>query len=121
MYKEIEAILPKGATIEYESENIPYVIEHVYQPDIVITFRDGRKLYIEAKGNGRQFDQHARAKMIAVKKQHPDKDIRIIFMADGRIGGVKKRKRGGYYKQSEWAQRHGFLFSIKKVIEDWFK
>lgn len=121
VYKKIESMIPKGARIEYEPESFKYVIEHEYTPDIVITFKDGTKLYIEVKGNGRQFDQHVRSKMVAVKNQHPDKDIKIVFYADGRIGGVKKRKRGGYYKQSEWSKRHGYEFSIKEPKEEWFK
>jgi len=121
LYKQIEAMLPKGAVIEYEPEELEYVITAKYRPDFVITFKDGRKLYVEAKGNGRQFDQHTRQKMVAVKAQHPDKEIFVVFYADGRIGGVKKRKRGGYYKQSEWAARNGFEFSIKEFPEDKLK
>jgi hypothetical protein len=118
LYKEIEAKLPKGATIEYEPEELEYVIHAKYRPDFVITFRDGRKLYVEAKGNGRQCDQTTRAKKVAVKEQHPDKEIFIVFYADGRIGGVKKRKRGGYYKQSEWAERNKFKYSIRHIPDE---
>jgi Phage endonuclease I len=120
VFKKVEAILPKGATVEYEAESFEYIIKHTYTPDLVITFKDGTKMYIEVKGNGRQFDQNVRQKMVAVKQQHPDKDIKIVFYADGKIGGLKKRKRGGYYKQSEWASRNKFDFSIKDPKEEWF-
>jgi len=116
---EIRDMLPEGATIEYEVDKLPYIIEHNYNPDHTITFKSGRKLYIEMKGNGRSFDQHARSKMIAVKAQHPDKDIRIIFYANGVISGTKKRKRGGYFRQSEWADRNGFKYSIKNIDPSW--
>ena len=118
LYREIEAKLPKGATIEYETESFEYVTKHTYTPDFVIKFKDGRKLYIEAKGNGRQFDQNVRSKMVAVKDQHPDLDIFIVFYADGRIGGTRKRKSGDYYRQSEWAKRHKYPYSIKNLPKE---
>jgi predicted nuclease of restriction endonuclease-like RecB superfamily len=121
IYKKIESMLPKGATVEYEADKFEYITRHVYIPDFTITFKDGRKIYVEAKGNGRQFDQTVRSKMVAVKDQHPEETIFIVFYADGRIGGVKKRKRGGYYKQSEWASRNGYPFSIKEIPEELFQ
>lgn len=119
IYLKLLEILPKGATIEYEADKIPYVIEHVYIPDFTIQLRDGRKIFIETKGNGRQFDSSVRQKMVAVKDQNPESDIRMIFYADGRIGGSKRRKDGGYYRQSDWSKKNGFIFSIREVEEDW--
>ena len=121
MWLKLKEILPKGAKIEYEVDKIPYVIEHVYIPDFTITFKDGRKLYIETKGNGRQFDGHTRQKMVAVRDQNPEIDLRIIFFADGRIGGSKRRKDGNYYRQSDWGKKNNFLFAIREIVEDWFK
>lgn len=118
VYKALKNRLPRGATIEYETEKLKYVIEAEYTPDFVITFKDGTKLYIEAKGNGRQFDQNVRKKMIAIKDQHPDKDIRIIFYRDGKVGN--KRKDGSFYKQSDWAIKNGYKFSVTEIPSDWF-
>lgn len=120
MYNKLKDILPKGATIEYEADQIPYVTQHVYIPDFTITFRDGRKLFIETKGNGRQFQWDVRNKMVAVRDQNPELDIRIIFYADGRISGSKQRKSGEYFRQSDWAKKNRFLFTIREVIEEWF-
>lgn len=117
LFKQIQAKLPKGATIEYEPEVLDYTIHYTYRPDFVITFRDGRKLYIEAKGNGRQFDSSVKRKMVAVKEQHPDKDIRIVFYKDGKIG--PKRKDGSFLKQSDWAQKVKYDFSITDFPEEW--
>lgn len=119
IYKILKGMLPKGATIEYESEKLTYVIEATYTPDFVITFKDGRKLYIEAKGNGRQFDQFVKQKMIAVKDQHPDKDIRIVFYSDGKVGNT--RKDGTYMRQSDWASKNNYVFSIREIPKDWIK
>lgn len=117
VYQKLKSIVPKGAVIEYESEKLTYTITAEYTPDFVITFKDGSKLYIEVKGNGRQFDQNVKKKMIAVKEQHPDKDIRIVFYADGKIG--QTRKDGTFMRQSDWAKKNKYTFSIKDVPEDW--
>ena len=118
VYKALKNRLPRGATIEYETEKLKYVIEAEYTPDFVITFKDGTKLYVEAKGNGRQFDYSVQRKMRAVKDQHPDKDIRIVFYRDGKVGN--KRKDGSFTKQSDWANKNGYKYSISEIPEDWF-
>ena len=48
-------------------------------------------MYVEIKG---YFRQDAQRKMRAVKKQHPEKDIRFFSRADATIQGAKKRKDG---------------------------
>ena len=121
IWLKLKDILPKGASIENEVDKIPYVIEHVYIPDFTITLPDGRKLFIETKGNGRQFDGNVRQKMDAVRDQNPELDLRIIFFADGRIGGSKRRKSGEYYRQSDWAKKNRFIFTIRQAISDWFE
>lgn len=95
------------------------MIEGEYTPDFTITTKNGKTIYIEAKGNGRQFDQRTRQKMIAVKKQNPHADIRIVFYSDGKIG--PKRKDGSFRRQSDWAKAEGFLFSIRTIPEEWFE
>src|SRR5690606_12161179 len=114
----IKNLLPRGATVEYESERLPYSIISDYNPDFVITKHDGTKIYIEAKGNGRAFDAKVRQKMIAVKEQHPSCDIRILFYSDGKIG--PKRKDGSFRRQSDWAKQHGFVFAIRNLPKEWF-
>ena len=96
-----------------------YTIEHVYIPDFVLTKKDGTKIYIEAKGNGRQFDGTVRQKLIAVKNKYPELDLRIVFYSDGKIG--PKRKNGTFRRQSDWAQENKFKFSIGIIPEEWFK
>lgn len=111
-YKSTKTRLPKGAKVEYEVDTLPYTISHNYTPDLTITFKDGTILYIELKGLGRSFDAHARQKMVAVKAQHPEKDIRIIFSRDGRLMGMKMTA-------SQWAEKYGFKYSIKEIPEEW--
>ena len=113
LYKQIKQLLPRGAVVEYEPEKLTYTIEKEYTPDFVITFADDTKLYIEAKGNGRAFDHHVRQKMTAIKEQHPDKDIRISFYRDGQIGKTMR--------QSDWANKYGYVFSIGNVPKEWLQ
>lgn len=108
-----------GIDFGYESEKLPYVVEGQYIPDFIVKKADGTKLYIETKGNGRSFDHATRRKMIAVKKQNPELDIRIVFYSDGKIG--PKRKDGTHLKQSDWATKHGFIYAIRDIPESWLE
>lgn len=106
-----------GINFEYESEKLGYVVEGRYIPDFIITGKSSNKIYVETKGNGRSFDGASRRKLIAVKKQHPEKDIRIVFYSDGKIG--PKRKDGTFLRQSDWAVKHGFQYAIREIPDEW--
>lgn len=96
--------------VEYESEFIPFVLERRYNPDFVITRKDGSKLYIESKGYLRRDD---RSKLIAIRRQNPELDIRIIFQKNQLIKGTKSR-------YSDWADRHKYPYAIgTKVPKEW--
>lgn len=96
--------------IAYESEKLDYTIQRNYIPDFVITRSDGSKVYIEGKG---YFRPESRSKMIAVKKQHPEKDIRFIFQRNDKL-------RKSTTKYSDWADRHGFPWHIgEDVPKEW--
>ena len=92
----------RNCTFKYECEKIPYVLCRHYIPDFVITTATG-KIYIECKGYLRA--EH-KAKMVAVKKQHPEMDIRILFYA-GRPSNVR------------WAEKNGFKYAISKIPKEW--
>lgn len=121
-YIKIKELLPKELSVEYETIDLPYVIEHVYKPDfpIVYTKKDGTKLFLEYKGNGRAFNDAVRQKMIAVKKAYPEYDFCIVFHTDGKIGA--KRVDGSFRKQSDWAIKNGFKYCIGKdnIPKEWF-
>ena len=108
-----------GVKFEYEATKIPYTVSGTYLTDFDVITKNNRVLHIETKGNGRSFDGATRRKMIAVKKQHPELDIRIIFYSDGKIG--PKRKDGSFMKQSDWAMKNGFKYAIKEVPEEWLE
>ncbi len=103
----------------YESEKLKYVIESNYVPDFIINKHDGGKLYIETKGNGRSFDGRARQKLIAVKNQHPEIDLRIVFFSDGKFGAT--RKDGTRQTQCGWAAKNGFKCAVREIPESWLE
>lgn len=106
-------LLPRGATLEYESEVLSYIETKDYRPDFIITKKDGSKIYIESKGF---FPYPDRAKMVAVKASHPDLDIRIVFYRDN----PSQLGRGSKSRPSDWAIKNNFPFAIKEIPRDWF-
>lgn len=87
---------------KYESTKIPYVISGHYIPDFVISTPTGL-IYLETKG---YFRPEAKRKMVAVKKQHPELDIRIIFYSSSKTN-------------IRWALKHDFKFAFHQIPEDW--
>jgi len=113
VYKDLQALKGRSKLkISYESDKIPYYIERKYVPDFTVEFKDGRILYIEAKGWLRSED---RSKMIAVKRANPDLDIRILFQNDNKLN---KNSKSRY---SDWANKNGFPFAFKNIPEDWLQ
>lgn len=88
---------------EYESEHIAYFLARHYIPDFILYTPLG-KVYVECKGYLRP--EH-KAKMVAVKKQHPELDIRILFYSDNK-------------KNTRWADRNGFKYAIGEIPKEWF-
>ena len=87
---------------KYESEKILYILARHYIPDFVIITPTG-KIYVECKGYLRP--EH-KAKMIAVKKQHPEIDLRILFYASNK-------------KNIKWAEKNGFRYAVDKIPKEW--
>lgn len=88
---------------KYESEKIPYILARHYIPDFVVTTEKG-KIYIECKGYLRP--EH-KAKMVAVKRLHPEMDIRILFYSANK-------------KNFKWAERNGFTYAVHDIPKEWF-
>ena len=89
---------------DYECAVIPYILNRLYIPDFVVS-TPGGLLYIEAKGHLRRED---RAKLTAVKKQHPELDLRIVFYSKN-------------IKYIRWADKIGFKWAISNIPKDWLK
>lgn len=91
-------------SFKYEGEKIAYVLAGHYVPDFIIQTPTGL-LYIEAKGYLRP--EHKR-KMVAVKKQHPSLDIRILWYSYN-IRNIK------------WADKVGFKWAIETIPVEWLE
>ena len=61
-----------GVSYEYESSKVTYTIEHNYTPDFCLP----NYTYLEAKGYWAAAD---RRKILAVKKQNHEIDLRMVF------------------------------------------
>lgn len=98
-----------GLEYQYEPTKIPYRLEYNYIPDFYIPSKD---IYIEVKGYLRREDQ---AKLRAVKAQHPELDIRLVFIEADKKVPYSKSTHG------QWADRQGFPYADKEIPAEWFK
>lgn len=97
----------RGIKFGYESKQVPYILERTYNPDFELV---DYGFFIEAKG---LLDRDSKAKMLAVKRQHPELDIRFVFMqADKKIPGSKQT-------HGEWARKNGFIWANERIPEEW--
>lgn len=97
-----------GVDYEYESTKVPYVLKCNYTPDFVL--KNG--VMLEAKGHLSPDD---RRKMLAVKKQHPELDIRFVFQAP-----YNKIYKGSRTTYAKWAEKHGFPWThFKSIPDEW--
>lgn len=96
----------------YESLKIPYVVPEKlahYTPDFVL--KNG--IIIEAKG---EFSAHDRIKHLLIKQQHPELDIRFLFMRQSVT--LNKRSKTTY---ADWCIKYGFQFAEKTIPAAWLK
>ena len=94
----------------YETLTLPYSQSHTYRPDFVLD----NGIIIESKGHFRRGAGEA-AKMIAVRDQHPELDIRFVFYnAHAKIGGQKQT-------YAQWATRNGFKWAHEEIPDEWLK
>lgn len=112
VFKLLKKIVPYKTKIQYETEKLDYTILKNYIPDFILTLRDGRKVYVEVKGYFRQPD---RTKMLAVLKDNPGVDLRIVFEKNNKLN---KKARMRY---SDWCEKHNIPYSINSIPMEWFK
>ena len=96
----------------FETFKIKYAIPtswHTYTPD----FRLANGIIVETKGRWLMAD---RAKMLFVKMQYPDLDIRMVFSR-----GKTPISAGAKTTCAEWATKHGFPFAEKLIPLAWLK
>ena len=97
-----------GVSYEYESEKVAYTIQHNYNPDFVLP----NHVYLEAKGYWAPAD---RRKILAVKKDNPDMDLRMVFQAP--YNKINKNSKTTY---AMWCEKHDIPWTAYHDIPiDW--
>ena len=96
----------KYEAIKIEWEDLMY---RTYTPDFILP----NGLIIEVKG---LFTAGDRRKHLAIKKQHPNLDIRFVFESSKR-----KLSKGAKSTYATWCDKNKFLYADRIVPEDWLK
>jgi len=101
----------KNIPFEYEKQKLTYIPDpKTYTPDFYLP---DTNIYVEAKG---ELSKPDRVKMILIKKQHPDLDIRFVFM-----NARNKIYRGSKTTYADWCNRHGFQWAEKNIPTEWLR
>jgi hypothetical protein len=99
----------RGVEYDYESVKLTYVPKpRTYTPDFYIPETD---IYVEAKGH---LDKGDRTKMLLIKEQYPEYDIRFVFLRAN-----NKIYKGSKTTYGQWASKHGFEWAEGSIPEEW--
>ena len=101
----------EGGKFKYETIRLPYVpkVRH-YTPDF---YFPETNIYVEAKGH---LDKGDRVKMVLMKKQHPELDIRFVFM-----NAKNKIFKGSKTTYAAWCTRYNFEWAEGSIPMEWVK
>lgn len=91
---------------EYETGRIHYKQERLYKPDFILD----NGIIIETKG---YFYSADRTKHRLIKKQHPELDIRFVFMDPDKKGEASK------VTNAEWCNKFGFKYARMRLPTEW--
>jgi len=105
-YLKDKNVMFKYEAIKIEWEDLMY---RTYTPDFIL--QNG--IIIEVKG---RFTSDDRRKHVAVKKQHPNLDIRFVFENSRR-----KLSKGAKTTYATWCERNKFLYADRVIPEEWLK
>jgi len=95
-------------TYEYESTRVPYTIQHHYCPDFILP----NHVLLETKG---YWDAADRRKILAVKKDNPDLDLRMVFQSP--FNKISKKSKTTYAK---WCDKHDIPWtSFHNIPIEW--
>ncbi len=101
-----------GVPFKYENIKLKYRVEELrsYTPD----FDLGNGIVLEVKGYFRATD---RKKLLLVKEQHPDLDLRLVFQQAR--NKIHKSSKTTY---ADWCKKYGFAYSDGgRVPHQWLK
>ena len=97
-----------GISYEYESTKVPYTIQHNYHPDFILP----NYVHLETKG---YWSPEDRRKVLAVKRDNPDIDLRMVFQAP--YNKISKKRKTTY---AQWCEKHDIPWSsFHNIPLDW--
>lgn len=99
--------LDKGYTLKYEPRSYSYIKTHRYTPDWELP----NGIIVETKGKWTGVD---RAMHKLIRAQHPELDIRFVFMRNNPL------YRGAKSTYTDWCDKNGFKWAIGSIPEEWF-
>lgn len=99
----------RGVDFDYETLKIKWVLHKnkSYTPDFVLP----NGVIIESKG---RFVVDDRMKHLEIQKQHPELDIRFVFS-----NSRSKIRKGSKTTYGDWCDKHGFIYSDKRIPDEW--
>ena len=99
-----------GCKYVYEGEQVPYTIQHQYNPDFVLL----NGVMLETKG---YWDSEDRRKIKAVIRDNPHLDIRMVFQAP--FNKISKKSKTTY---AQWCEKHNIKWAAAHAIPiDWLR
>jgi len=101
-----------GIPYEYETLKLSWIepAKHrTYTPDIILE----NGIIVEVKG---YWDYSDRMKMLEVIKQHPDKDIRMLFQR-----ARNKIRKGSKTSYADWCDKHNIKWAQGEIPMSWIK
>ena len=106
-----EQLKSLSVPFKYEEFKIKYEVHETrtYTPDFEIP----NGIIVESKG---RFVAADRKKHLLVKKQHPELDIRFVFS-----NSRAKINKGSKTTYGDWCDKHGFIYSDKRIPDEWLK
>jgi len=110
-HKVSDQLKESKIAFEYETTVIPYIkpeTKHTYTIDF--TLPNG--ILVETKGRWVAED---RKKHLLIKKQHPELDIRMVFMS-----GKTKIRKGSKTTYGSYCDKHGIPWAEKLIPASWF-
>lgn len=96
---------------KYEHARITYKLEHTYVTDFRLVGKHGRVMFIETKG---YFKSKDRTKHKKIKEQHPDIDIRFIFM-----NSQTRLNKNSNTTYGSWCTKQGFKYADRNIPDEW--
>ena len=111
-FSTAQELTMRGVSFEYETTKISFIRPEEqchYIPD----FRLPNGIYIETKGD---LDSADRKKMLLVKEQHPELDIRFVF-----ANAKKKIYKGSLTTCAQWCDKYGFKWAHRHIPDVWIQ